>query len=256
MDKKKILQITVGVIVMIIGLAGMFWYAYASRNPVVTPKGSLFVSVADANNNTEGMDDVKIKIEKVEIHNEANGWVAVSSNVESYKLLELKESGMAKYYVDEKLDAGVYDGIRFTLGDVTVANATGTDIKASLPSNQITANMVVKIEKESHTHVMLSFLTDKSLHLVNGGKYVFSPVIKAISRSDTKVMVGSEGDVEALGGTIDSSLDIGVDLDGVSKEGFVLDTQTGLVVDDTIGNTRFILGGKVYTSVEVMQEDL
>jgi hypothetical protein len=103
----------------------------------------------------------------------------------------------------------------------------------------------------------LDFLGDKSLHSTSNGEYVFAPVVVAESRSGGEVAVGDSDEVEVLGGVVDSTATVGVDLDGVSRTNFTLMTGADLRVDGSIlGSAKFMSGGKTYTENNETQENV
>ncbi len=257
-NDKNLTGIIVGAVIVITIVGGIFWYQNekALQNSDKSG-GSLYIGITDATADINNVSEVNMEVEKVEIHSATQGWTTVSSNSKSYNLLTLHAEGKTELYAKEKVVAGAYDRVRVTLGDTVVKTKTKGDIKAYSPSNQVVMNMAVNVKSEGDTHLKIDFLADKSLHSTSDGKYVFAPVVKAESHSGAEVLVDSDSNaIESAGGSVDSAVEVGVDIDGTTRSNFMLTTSSDLKVDGSVlGSVKFMLGGKTYTESDAVQEE-
>jgi hypothetical protein len=223
---------------------------YSSNQSTQQSGGSLYVGVTDAASDISNVNNVQMSVKKFEVYSRTGGWMTVSSSEKKYALLSLKASGKAELYAKkENMEAGTYDKVRVTLGDTFVQTKTKGDLKTTEPSSQVVMNTMLKINENQNTNFKLDFMADKSLHLTSDGKYVFTPVVKAESTSNATVDVMSDDTVNSSGGTLDSSVNVGVDLDGSSKSDFMLTTDNSLKIQSNVGSQiNFMLGGKSYMS--------
>ncbi|MES2224098.1 MAG: DUF4382 domain-containing protein [Patescibacteria group bacterium] len=246
--------VIIGAVIVILAIGGVFWYQN-ERAMQDDKGGSLYVGITDATADISNVNEVNMEVKKVEVHSATQGWVTASSDSKSYNLLTLNSEGKTELYAKAKVVAGTYDRVRVTLGDTVVKTKTNGDVKAYSPSNQVVMNMAVNVQKEGNTNLRLDFLADKSLHSTSDNKYVFAPVVNAESHSGAEVAVGDSNEVESTGGMKDSSVSVGVDIDGTSRSNFSLTTGTDLKVDGSLlGSVKFMLGGKTYSENSSAQE--
>lgn len=250
--------VIVGALIVIAVIAGVLWYQKDKRmNEDVKDGGTLYIGITDATADINNVNEVSMSVRKVEVYSANDGWVTVDSNSKDYNLLALKAEGKTELYAKAKVKAGSYDKVRVSLGDTIVKTKTNGDIKAHSPATQVVLSMAVNVKKDKDTRVKLDILADKSLHITTKGEYVFAPVIKAESQSETTVSVANDDAVTTTGGTLDSSVSVGIDLDGASRSDFNLQTGSTLEVDaSTLGTIKFMLGGKTYTGSTTDEEDL
>ncbi len=254
-NNNNLAGVIIGAVIVIVAIGGVFWY---QNEKVMNDKngGSLYIGITDATMDIKNVDEVNMEVKKVELHSATNGWVTASSDSKSYNLLALNAAGKTELYAKTKVVAGTYDRVRVTLGDTVVKTKSNGNVKAYSPSSQVVMNMKVNVKSAGDSQVSLDFLADKSLHVTSDNKYVFAPVVNAKSESGAQVMVDNDSNaVESTGGSADSSVSVGVDLDGTSKSDFNLTTASDLKIDDSLSGTlKFLVGGKTYTNSGAVQE--
>ncbi|MDB5204421.1 MAG: hypothetical protein JWP09_449 [Candidatus Taylorbacteria bacterium] len=256
-NNNNLAGVIIGAVIVIVAIGGVFWYQNEKVvNDTNANGGSLYVGITDATMDIKNVDEVNMEVKKVELHSATNGWVTASSDSKSYNLLALNAEGKTELYAKTKVVAGTYDRVRVTLGDTVVKTKSNGNVKAYSPSNQVVMNMKVNVKSEGDSQVSLDFLADKSLHVTSDNKYVFAPVVNAKSESGANVAVDNDSNaVESTGGSADSSVSVGVDIDGTSRSDFSLNTGADLKVDDSItGGVNFLLGGKTYKNNGADQE--
>lgn len=245
--------VIIGVIIVIGVIAGFLQY---QRSQKPDNAGSLYIGITDATADISDVNEVNMSVNKVELYSATKGWVNVASNSKSYKLLSLNESGKTELYAKADVSAGTYDKVRVTLGDVVVNTKSKGDVKAVLPSSKVVVGGKVVVKKGANTNVKLDVLADQSLHTTLAGEYVFASVIKAESRSNADVALDKDNSVKATGGEIDSSVSVGVDLSGNSREDFKLKTGSSLKIESSDeGKPRFYLGGEMYEEKDTDIDD-
>jgi len=255
MKNNSLFGVILGVIIVVGVIAGLIWYQNDRSENQITG-GSLYIGITDETANIENVNEISLEVEKVEIHSSTRGWVTVSSDSKSYNLLALKASGKTELYAREQVDAETYNRVRVTLGDAVVKTKNNGDVKAYMPGRQVVMNMVVNVTTEADTHVELDVLADRSLHITSDNQYVFTPVINAGSRSNTSVAVASDNSITATGGTMDSNISVGLDIDGSSRMNFVLDSTNDLRVDaSNNSDIKFMLGGNTYMGNKNTQDE-
>lgn len=212
--------------------------------------GTLYVGVTDATEDIKNVNDIDLSVKKVELYSQTDGWVTVSNDSKTYPLLELKANSDTKLYASKtSMKAGAYDKVRVTLGDVNVRTKTNGTVKAAVPSSQIVINTKVRINNNQKSHIVLDFLADKSLHATASNKYVFAPVVETKAQSNSNVSINNTNSMTATGGTLDSSSQVGMDLNGTSRLNFQLSTDNTLEVKSVSGNKFiFMLKGKEINS--------
>lgn len=241
MTKKNI--IIVVVVLAAIALGAIYFYNQpkssqnyqapaSSYNPQT--QGKVIFGVKDAATSMGTISSVVITVNKVEIHNEAQGWVTLSTQSNQYDLLALKQSGLTSLLVQTNVQAGTYDQMRLTVSGVVVTQ-NGVQQQAKLPSGELKIVGKIVVDAGKTSSAVFDFATDKSLHLTGNGKFIFAPVIKLQTESETDATVDSNDDVHISKGHMDSDENEGMDVDGEMKENFKLDLNTKLdLVDDAV----------------------
>lgn len=197
----------------------------------VEGKGWLFFSITDAAASLEGISEIKMTVDRVEVFSSAQGWVTVNEQDKTFNLLDLRARNEMSLLAQAQVNADTFNRVRVTLADVEVEKKTGAKINASLPSKELVLNAAVKVEPKTTTHVKLDVLADRSLHSSVNGKIVFAPVIQVESRSQATVEVSSENEVSVSGGTMQANVLLGTDVDGTVKEDFSIDSDAKLQIE-------------------------
>jgi hypothetical protein len=249
-----------GVVLVAVVLIGGLWFGNNRRDSEMNSNGNLYVGITDASADIENVNDINMKIRRVELRNSLGEWVTISANEKAYDLLGLKASEKTELYAKGVLAAGDYDRVRVTLGDVIVNTKAKGNVQAVLPASEVALNSHVSVRANQDSHLELDFLADKSLHAAVGGKYVFAPVVKQESRSNASVTLNSDNTLAVSGGSLDSTSQIGVDLNGTSRDNFVLSTDNSLAVQASAAGSEaqnvavaapsFVLGGKTYLGLD------
>ncbi len=259
MENKNLGGVIVGVLIIVLLVGGILWYQNSGTDTVESQSsattGKVYVGITDATADINNVNEINMEVKKAEIYSSALGWVTISGDSKKYDLLKLKAEGRTEFYGSADVDAGAYDRVRLTLGNTVVKTKSNGDVVAYLPGKQVVMSMDVMVEAGQDTSVELDVLADKSLHTTSDNKFVFAPVVRAQSQSGADVSISNQNAITYAGGTMDSTANVGVNIDGTSRSDFTLTTANDLKVDaSNTGSIKFMLGGKTYTENKELQE--
>ena len=193
------------------------------------------------------IQSVLLTINDISVHN-SSGWVTVSKTPRAFDLVSLKATGRDEMMLDTNLNAGTYDQIRFSLGQILVAHKSGLNSENAKSRLQtINLNTKIVFEKGGLSGVSFDFDLAKSLHRINDGTLMFFPVLKLNTQHSIKTLQNLGGNVQFFEGLTDFVQSWGVDENGDIK------------VDFSFGNlTKIEFVGKVIRIIpyEEKQEDI
>lgn len=246
--KNTIIVIVVVILVILLGV-----WAYASRDNSGlngynqddgVAKGEVVVSVTDAAADIEGVSEVTLTAEKAELYSNSRGWVSVDGGSKEFELLTLKNNAQSQLYGKAEVASDTYSKVRMTISRVEVTAKNGSVVRATVPNNRVEFAADVAVSAGKTTEAKFDFLVDKSLHMASSGEYVFAPVVKFDSKTDTTVTIGQNNIVLTSGGNVEGTYNFGMDLDGSMKADFELNTNSELKIENgTIINTNLDLSG-------------
>ncbi|HEY4494291.1 MAG TPA: DUF4382 domain-containing protein [Candidatus Paceibacterota bacterium] len=194
--------------------------------------GKVTVAFTDATASIKNVNEISMEVNKVELYSDTQGWVAVGSHQRVYKLLDLNKRSQAEIYTTADVSADTYTRARVTLGNVTVSTKNG-DKPATLPGKNLEMETKVVVNENQNASLKLDFVADRSLYLTAKGAYVFAPFIQIEGRSDAQIDMTSEGIVTVSGGSVDTTQNVGMDVDGTVKNDFQLGADVKLDIDAT-----------------------
>lgn len=249
-------------VVIVIGAVILIATPAGDQNNDSEGSGSVIVSVTDAAANMENVSEVELQLEGVELQKQDGEWTEISGKNETYALLQLNESGNARFYENADVAAGTYDRMRVELDEATVITSDGQEREAVTPAEMLTIEAQTRVETDATSTVEFDFKADQSLQTTTDGEYVFAPVVAVSTQSGADVSVeGEEGPVTTSGGEITSEITVGVDATGESKENFQLGADAELEISEdgqinvlgSSANTE--TGAEATTSAETTVED-
>ncbi len=251
---KNIYLVLLVVAVLIIGIAFVVWYQpsqqapgepaanettnnqpagsqtvvspYVAPVPVSKDQGRVVFSVADTTTPLDTVQSIFLTINEVSVHSAKKGWVVVSQTPRLYDLLKLHNAGpVFDFLADVYLDAGTYEQIRLSVGNVVVVTKDGKINDAKLPSQELKIAGIIVVVKGGNSSATFDFEADRSLRLTGEGKYIFVPVVGVETRSyvrtiqvQTRNEILPNGRVDVSGGTADFSQKFGMDENGEMKK--------------------------------------
>ena len=237
--------LTIGIIAIAVLLAGIvgFWmmsqnmlklnpgqYTFSNTGNNKTDQGTVVVAITDAAANMGNVSAVNVTVDKVYLHSESQGWVLVSSNEQTFELLDLKAKKSLALVAKTNVKADTYDQVWLHISKVMVTES-GTAKEAKLPSNDVRISGIVKVAANATASATMDVIADESLHKTANGKFVFAPVIKFESRSQATVNVTADNVVTIVNGNVDSSKSAGMDVTGEVKDNFKLDAKAVIEIN-------------------------
>ncbi len=209
-------------VLVVVALGGSAIYLYQQKT-----QGTVIFGIKDAAVSMGSISSVMVTVNKIEMHNQANGWVTVSNATNQYDLMALKQSGVTSLLAQTNVQAGTYDQIRLTINKVMVTD-NGVQYEAKLPSGQLKIIGTIVVDPSKTSTAVIDFMADKSLHVTGNGKFVFAPVVKIQTQSNTNATVDSDEKVHMTTGHVDTDSNEGMDVNGEMKENFELNENTKL----------------------------
>lgn len=211
-------------------------------------KGKGVFAVSDDAANMGAVTSVKVTVDAVRIHGQGEAWTTVSSNAQTFDLLELKAKGAAKLLAQADLDAGSYDQMELSISKVVVVDSKG-EHEAKLPSNKLQLKGDLDVRANTTATANFDFIADQSLHVAGDGRYILAPVIQLETKSNATADIQSNNEVRIIGGTTTTNVLLGTDIRGNVGVGLKISPSAVLSIDASgrILQTRgeVIIGGVV-----------
>ena len=195
-----------------------------------TPSRNLGRAVFTLSDAAVALNDLRslyLPVNAVRIHN-AKGWTTVLSVPQVYDLLSLYSLRRHVVVADVKLEAGTYDQVALTLGEVGLTTNHGQAEIAVVPSKEIKMATNLTVTKGGISSLALDFLSGQSLFTAPDGQYIFAPVVKLdtlSSVSSTQIFPQTHA-IEVFGGVSNFNGTYGMDEMGVMKLGFSFEPIT------------------------------
>lgn len=176
-------------------------------------EGRVVFGVTDAAADMESVSDLRVTIDRVRVHSESRGWVTVSSESQTYDLLELRASGELAALADINLSNGTYQQLRLDISDVVVVDGEG-EHDAKLPSGTMRINAQLLVNSGETSTATFDFQADESLHVTGNGTYILAPVVQVQTRSSAQVSVDANSRVQVSGGSVGADVTVGMNEQG------------------------------------------
>jgi len=230
------------VVVVVLALGG--WYLL-NNMPVNTSSngenqnngsqanGTIILSVTDAAANMGTITNVDMSVDRVYLHSAAQGWVLVSQSAQTFSLLDLKSEGQLALLANIDVAVDTYDQVWLHITGVKVTQA-GKVIDATMPTGDFKVSGVMKVYENTTSTATIDVLADESLFVTDTKAIVFAPVVKFESRSNATATVDANNMVVISGGTIDASVNAGMDVSGEVKTNFKIDADSVLQINDGV----------------------
>ena len=176
-------------------------------------EGRVVFTITDAAADMGTVTSVMLTVDRVQVHNAAEGWVTVSSEQKTFDLLKLKAEASQELLADVDLKEGDYQQLRLDISNVVVVDDKG-EHEAKLPSGELKIVGGFTVTANSTSTAAFDFLVDESLHVTGNGEYILAPVVKLETREDAEVEVKADKKVVIKGGKVKANLTVGMDVDG------------------------------------------
>ncbi|MBI2102025.1 DUF4382 domain-containing protein, partial [Candidatus Woesearchaeota archaeon] len=176
-------------------------------------KGRVVFAIADAAADMGSVTSVKVTVDGIKVHSDADGWVNVSAKSQTYDLIELHNTGTQELVAAADIKPGTYNQIRLDISKAVVVDADG-EHEAKLPSNELKIISNFVVNENSTSTAIFDFIADESLHITGKGDYILAPVIKLETKENAEVSLKSGNSVEIKGGIAKASIKVGMDENG------------------------------------------
>jgi len=203
---------------------------------ITQANGRVVMTVTDAAVNVKDITSIKLTVDKVSLHSDANGWVDVSSSQHTYDLLALKANSNNALLADLSLAPARYDQMRLDVSSVTITDANGSH-DAKMPLNTLRLNGEIVVLSNRTSTVSFDFIADQSVFKTDNDQYIFAPVIQLESRTDGGADTAQNDNVLLFGGTVQTSSRVGMDTLGNLVVGGTLPPYLQ-IINGTISGTQ------------------
>jgi len=204
---------------------------YPQQTGNQTAEGRVVFTITDAADLTAAQS-IEAEISEIRVYSETKGWVAVATEPKTYDLLELR-NGQHAVAADVNLEEGTYSQVSMKISQVTVVDANGTH-EAAMPSGEININGTFVSKANSTSAVSFDIIADESLYETQDGEYVFAPVVQFESREDAEISIDSNSRATISGGSITSSLKVGMDIGGNVGVGSGIGQNANLTIENGV----------------------
>ncbi|MFA5763895.1 MAG: DUF4382 domain-containing protein [archaeon] len=233
MNKKNI-----GVALLLIATA-LFLFGCTAQSSTGNGDGNFVVTLTDAAANMGSVSQINVTVDSVRVHSETQGWITLSSNQQTYDLLQLKAEGSQVVIAQTSVDSGNYNQIELNISNVMVVDDKGTH-SAKLPSGSIRINTSASVDANATTAAKFDIIADESLHTTGNGEYILAPVVKFETRTNANIQINSENKATISGGVVRGQVKVGMDENGNVGIGIGIPTNVDI---DISGNGQVIIGG-------------
>lgn len=176
----------IGIIALAVIVGAVFFYNSASYNnpknendriAETSTKGTVFFSVTDAATNMGAISSIMMTVDKVEMRNEAKGWITISESPKTFDLLRLKSQSKTELLAKADVAADTYGQVRLHVSKIIVTES-GQAKEAKLPSNELKLNSRLKVVSGTESSAKFDVIASESLHKTGKGEFIFAPVVK------------------------------------------------------------------------------
>ena len=180
-----------------------------------TPSGSgkVVFSISDAAVDMGSVTGIKVTVDSLSVHSNGGAWNDISTNAQTFDLLELRSKGVAKLLAETNIQLGSYDQLEINVSKVVVVDASG-EHEAKLPSNKLRINGSLEVKADATAAANFDFIADLSLHMTGDGKYILAPVIHLEAKESVSAQVNSSKEVKVSGGKTTADVRVGTDIEG------------------------------------------
>jgi hypothetical protein len=184
--------------------------------------GRVVFTITDNAISLDSLDSIIMTLSKVSVKNSKGNFVTVLTGPKQFNLLDLYRGGRAEIFSDINLEAGTYSQIVISIDKITVTAKGGVNaVESKLPSNELSLNSKIVVEKGKTSAVAFDFVAGKSIHQTGSGAYIFFPVVKVSSQHQVSKVQTLGKNTELFGGLTDFDQTWGMDENGVLQNNFV-----------------------------------
>lgn len=203
----------------------------SDTNPLLSAQGRYVISLNSASEIPQNISQIRITIGSVRAYSLLEGWVTLNSNIQTFDLLQLKETGKNVLIADSNLSNDNYSQIGLVISSVIITDTKGTHL-ALIPSDFITLNTESTVSINSTTVTSIGIITNQSIYFTNKEEYVFAPKIQLLTVENAKVNISSTNNVTISSGTTKINSTLGMNEFGIMGEGLSVSPTTIFSIDE------------------------
>ena len=197
--------------------------------PAIEAKGKAMFSISDPAADMGAVSSIQLTIDSVRVHSQGGAWTTLSTNPQTFDLLELRAKGASQLLAQADLAAGSYDQMELNISRVVVIDDKGQH-EAKLPSNKLHLQGELEVQTNATATANFDFLADKSLHLTGEGHYILAPVIQLETRANAIAQIQPNNEMQVSGGAITTEAELGIDVEGNVDAGLRISPDAALTV--------------------------
>ena len=191
--------------------------------------GDVVFAITDAAADMGEVSKIEVTMDALRVREEGGVWTNVSTETQTFDLLQLREMTTARLMAQARLQARNYDMVELNLSKVMVTNGSGAH-EAYLVNNRLQMECTLEVQANTMTTASFDFLANESLHATTDGQYVFAPVIALQTRTRAEVQIRNNNEVDISGGTIRTNAEMGMNISGEMGEGLKLQAGAQLSI--------------------------
>jgi hypothetical protein len=195
--------------------------------------GDVVFAISDAAADMGDISKIEVTVNQIRVRAEGGAWTTVSTETQTFDLLQLREMATAQLMTQTQLQTRNYDMVEMNLSRVMVTDGSGTH-EAMMINNRLQMECMLEVQTNTMTTANFDFIANESLHETTEGQYVFAPVIALQTRTQAQVQIRNNNEVDISGGTVRTNAQICMNISGQMGEG--LEIQTNAQLQISAGN--------------------
>lgn len=192
--------------------------------------GQAIFAVTDAAADMDAVSSIQVTFGSARIHRQGGAWTDVSTQAQTFDLLQLHAQAITQLLAQVNLQAGSYDQVELNVSKVVVTDASGQHT-AKLPSNKLQFKGQLEVQDGGTATAKFDVIAKQSLHMTGNGEYILAPVINLDFRKGAVAQVQANKTVVVNGGASTTSDQVGMDADGNVDRGLRITPDAALETD-------------------------
>lgn len=163
----------------------------------------------------ELVDDLEVHISAIELKSTDKDWITVSNPDKTVSLNTTGQDQIPILLDDVHVEPGMYENVRLQISSVTAMQG-GSERDVPLPNHEPTLPVRVHITNDKVSSLELRIMTSSISRHGNDGTYVWTPRIRAESRSGVAISQ-QQNDISVSGGELITLTDLYQDAAGETR---------------------------------------
>ena len=201
----------------------------ACGNDDAATTGDVVFAITDAAADMGEVSKIEMTVNQIRVRAEGGEWTTVSSEEQTFDLLQLRAMNMVQLMTQVQLQERNYDMVELNCSRVRVTNGSGTH-EALMINSRLQMECMLEVQTNTMTTANFDFMANESLQETTDGQYVFAPVIAVQTRTQAEVQIRNNNEVDISGGTVRTNAQIGMNISGQMGVGLKIQTGTQLQI--------------------------